>query len=124
MYMYAEMIDYRQGTNMNDNFTELKSRRSLLKKAAMYIAGVAVLPLLASFHSARAAEKLQKADVKYQDKPKDGKDCDDCMRFVAGATPKAKPARSTPTNHEPRFVMIASLRCLYKPRKAFSNNRA
>ena len=89
MYMYVRIIDYRQGTNMNDNFTEFKSRRSLLKKAAMYIAGVAALPLLASFRSTRAAEKLQKADVKYQDKPKDGKDCDDCMHFVAGATPKA-----------------------------------
>lgn len=74
---------------MDASSTELKSRRSLLKKAAMFIAGVAALPLLASVRSARAAEKLQKVDVKYQDKPKDGKDCDDCMHFVAGATPKA-----------------------------------
>jgi hypothetical protein len=33
---------------------------------------------------ARAA-KLAKADVQYQDRPKQGKDCDDCMHFLAGA---------------------------------------
>jgi len=38
---------------------------------------------------ARAA-KLAKADVQYQDRPKQGKDCDDCMHFLAGAPPSCK----------------------------------
>jgi hypothetical protein len=70
----------------------LKSRRSLLKKVALFIAGVAALPVLETIRNARAAGKLAKADVKYQDKPKAGKDCDDCLQFIAGATPKAKGA--------------------------------
>ncbi len=74
---------------MNDNFTALKTRRSLLKKAAMYIAGVAALPLLASVRSARAAGKLTKAEVKYQDKGNAGKDCDDCIQFIPGASANA-----------------------------------
>ena len=32
--------------------------------------------------SVRAAAKLAKADVQYQDKPNDGKDCDDCIQFI------------------------------------------
>ncbi len=74
---------------MHDNLIETNSRRSLLKKTAMFIAGMAALPLLKTIRNARAADKLEKTAVKYQDKPKDGKDCDDCMQFVAGATPKA-----------------------------------
>jgi hypothetical protein len=38
-----------------------------------------LIPLLA------AAAKFAKGDVQYQDRPKDGKDCDDCMHFVSGA---------------------------------------
>jgi uncharacterized membrane protein len=74
---------------MDDSSAELKSRRSLLKKAAMYIAGVAALPLLASVRNARAAGKLTKAEVKYQDKGNAGKDCDDCIQFIPGAMAKA-----------------------------------
>lgn len=72
-----------------DDFTELKSRRSLLKKALAVMAGLGALPLLESIRHARAAGKLTKAEVKYQDKPNAGKDCDDCLQFIAGATPKA-----------------------------------
>ena len=62
-------------------------RRSLLKRVALFVTGLAALPLMQTI--ARAAEKLPKAAVTYQDKPKNGKDCDDCMHFVAGTTPKA-----------------------------------
>ena len=44
------------------------------------LAGLALAPFLAA--PVRAA-KLSKADVQYQDKPKDGKDCDDCIQFIA-----------------------------------------
>ena|SRR5258706_8393835 len=74
---------------MREKTIELNLRRMLLKRTAMFVAGIAALPLVETIRSARAAEKLQKAAVKYQDKPKDSKDCDDCMHFVAGATPKA-----------------------------------
>jgi High potential iron-sulfur protein len=47
------------------------------------LAGSMLIALLA-----RAA-KLAKADVQYRDTPKDGKDCDDCMQFVPGATVNA-----------------------------------
>jgi hypothetical protein len=51
------------------------------------LAGVALLPLLAAMPKAIAA-KLPKTDVKYQDQPNAGKDCDDCIQFVADATRK------------------------------------
>jgi len=68
---------------MDDNSNEGFSRRSALK-------GIAVVALLGSAHGVLADTKLTKAAVKYQDKPSGGKDCDDCLHFVAGATPKAK----------------------------------
>jgi hypothetical protein len=43
------------------------------------VASSLLIPLLAG------AAKLAKADVQYQDRPRDGKDCDDCMHFVRGA---------------------------------------
>jgi len=64
-----------------------KTRRALARGAAL-LAGMAIVPLLATSRSALAA-KLAKADVKYQDKPNAGKDCDDCIQFIPGATPKA-----------------------------------
>jgi hypothetical protein len=74
---------------MNENSIELKSRRSILKKTAAWLAGFAMIPLLANVRHALAAGKLAKADVMYQDTPKAGKDCDDCLQFIPGATPKA-----------------------------------
>ena len=72
---------------MNENSLEKRMRRSLLKRATLLVVGMAALPLMQTI--ARAAEKLKKAAVNYQDKPKNGKDCDDCMHFMAGATPQA-----------------------------------
>ena len=47
------------------------------------------VPLVLRAPVARAA-KLAKADVQYQDRPKDGKDCDDCMHFLPGPIPSCK----------------------------------
>ena len=74
---------------MDNNSTKLKARRSLLKKTAVFIAGIAAMPVLEAIRNARAEGKLGKADVKYQDKPNAGKDCDDCMHFIAGASASA-----------------------------------
>ena len=73
---------------MDDNSIDTHSRRSLLKRAAL-IAGVATISLLANTRGVFAEGKLAKAVVKYQGKPKSGKDCDDCLQFIPGATPKA-----------------------------------
>jgi hypothetical protein len=73
---------------MDDDSIDVKSRRSLLKRAA-FLAGVATIPLLADTRGALAGGKLAKADVKYQDKPDAGNDCDDCLHFIPGANPKA-----------------------------------
>ena len=35
------------------------------------------------------AAKLSKDEVQYRDRPNGGKDCDDCIQFVPGPTPKA-----------------------------------
>jgi High potential iron-sulfur protein len=74
---------------MDESFTESKARRSLMKKAAVFITGIAAMPLLETIRNARAEGKLAKADVKYQDKPGAGKDCDDCLHFIPGATADA-----------------------------------
>jgi len=68
---------------MDDNSNERSSRRSVLK-------GIAVIALLGNAARVLADTKLTKAAVKYQDKPSGGKDCDDCLHFIPGATPKAK----------------------------------
>lgn len=57
-------------------------------RAAALLAGTAIVPLLGTVGAAIAA-KLSRADVKYQDQPNAGKDCDDCLQFIPGATRKA-----------------------------------
>ena len=71
---------------MNQNPTELKTRRTLMKQAVKIIIGIAALPLLETIRDARADGKLAKADVNYRDKSNTGKDCDDCQHFIPGAT--------------------------------------
>jgi hypothetical protein len=73
---------------MDDRSSDPKLRRSFLRTGAL-LAGVAAIPLLASARNAFADGKLAKAAVKYQDKPNAGKDCDDCLQFIPGATSKA-----------------------------------
>ena len=75
---------------MDESSAGLKARRSLMKKTFLLIAGMTTLPLLDTVRFARAEGKLAKADVKYQDQPNTGKDCDDCLHFIPGATADAK----------------------------------
>ena len=50
------------------------SRRSLLRGAALLAAGV--IPIRIAY-----AQKASKTDAKYQDSPKDGQKCDQCVYF-------------------------------------------
>jgi hypothetical protein len=70
---------------MDDSSIDTKSRRAILKSAAL-LAGVATIRLLANTRNVFADGKLAKADVKYQGKSNAGKDCDDCLQFIAAAT--------------------------------------
>jgi hypothetical protein len=54
------------------------SRRIMLK----YIAATAALPLTGN---ALAQSKASKQAMKYQDQPKDGQRCDQCLQFIAPA---------------------------------------
>ena len=74
---------------MDENSIETKSRRSLIKGAVLLV-GAAIVSSLATANKAFADTKLAKADVKYQDEPKAGKDCDDCIQFIPGKTSKVK----------------------------------
>jgi len=70
---------------MDDLSTGAESRRSLIKAAAL-VTGAAIVPWLAAARAAIAA-KLSRADVRDQDKPNAGTDCDGyCLAF----TPKPK----------------------------------
>jgi hypothetical protein len=54
----------------------------------IFICRASLVALLAATPTAWAA-KLSKAEVQYRDRPNSGKDCDDCIQFVPGSTPKA-----------------------------------
>jgi len=60
-----------------------KGRRAVIR----WLAVVPVLPLAG--RALAADGKARKADMQYQDKPKDGQDCDDCIHFVPGKSAKA-----------------------------------
>ena len=69
---------------MNDHV----SRKDALKS-------IVVLPALAGalLAATRAAEaKSSKATVKYQGKPKNGQECDDCRLYIAGKSAKVNGA--------------------------------
>jgi len=59
------------------------ARRILLKRAAL-AAGIAVVPW-----TARAQAKATKQAMQYQEKPKDGQTCDNCLHWIAGPKPDA-----------------------------------
>ncbi|HET8552807.1 MAG TPA: twin-arginine translocation signal domain-containing protein [Gammaproteobacteria bacterium] len=59
------------------------SRRTFIKSAAL-AAGAAAVPALMFGGGARAASKLPKSAVQYQDHPKDGKQCSECIQFIPG----------------------------------------
>jgi hypothetical protein len=66
------------------------TRRSAIKTITWWT-GAAALGGLAAMGAARAQAKLAKSAVSYQDAPNGGKDCDDCLQFIAGKT-EAGPA--------------------------------
>ena len=60
------------------------SRRSLIKRGARALAGIAIASLTGTRISA-AETKLAKSAVQYVDVGKEeGKDCDDCIQFIPG----------------------------------------
>jgi hypothetical protein len=64
---------------------KLAARRSLLNRAAS-LATLLVAPTLTTITQALAEGKLAKSKVNYQETPKAGKDCDDCLHFIPGKT--------------------------------------
>ena len=74
---------------MNDQQTAGVSRRSIVKGGVSALAGVAIA-LLTRTGASAAETRLAKSAVQYVDAGKDeGKDCDDCIQFIPGKTPKA-----------------------------------
>jgi anaerobic selenocysteine-containing dehydrogenase len=63
-----------------------QSRRDLLKKAAGAVGVTAAF--VAGMPSAKAAG-MAKSAVQYQDKPKDGHQCDGCALWIPGSSPTA-----------------------------------
>jgi hypothetical protein len=62
----------------------MNGRRVFICNAGLLGSGV-LMPFLTK---AAEAAQLSKAEVQYRDRPHDGKDCDDCVQFVAGEGPK------------------------------------
>jgi hypothetical protein len=71
---------------MNDS--PLNGRRIALKQISMALASIPLVVVSGSVFAEKNAS-LRTA-LKYQDTPKDGKDCLACMQFVPGKTPKDK----------------------------------
>ena len=64
------------------------SRRSLVKRGVCAFASIAVVSITGT--GARAADKLAKSAVQYEDRAKkEGTDCDDCIQFIPGKTATA-----------------------------------
>lgn len=68
---------------MND--PKIHARRTALKTISI---GLASIPLLSISSAAMAAPSPLRAALGYQEKPKDGHKCSNCMHFVAGKTAK------------------------------------
>ena len=65
------------------------SRRSFVKGGVCALAGIAIVSLTGTRISA-AETKLAKSAVQYVDVGKEeGKDCDDCIQFIPGKSPKS-----------------------------------
>jgi hypothetical protein len=76
--------------------TPIYAKESIMKQKSPKAARRAMLgwlaaaPAMAFIGKALAqAGKAKKSAMKYQDKPKDGKDCDDCIQFIPGKTAKS-----------------------------------
>jgi hypothetical protein len=74
---------------MNDQQPAGVSRRSIVKGAVYALTGISIA-LLTRTGTSAAETKLAKSAVQYVDAGKEeGKDCDDCIQFIPGKTPKA-----------------------------------
>ena len=60
------------------------SRRVLLKSGAAALAGACVA------RAALAQAKAPKQAMQYQDQPKNGQECDQCMHWIPGPNPGAQ----------------------------------
>lgn len=65
------------------------SRRLVLKKGMLVVAGVAVAGTLLRSPGAAAAGKASKSTMMYMDKPHGNQDCSNCIHFVPGAKKSA-----------------------------------
>ena len=63
-------------------------RRKALATASWFIGAAALAALLPS-RAVLGQVKLAKSAVAYQETAKNGKDCDDCIQFVPGASAQA-----------------------------------
>lgn len=61
-------------------------RRALLARCSALVASLAAIPIFAWSTTGRAA-KADRALLRYQDQPKDGKTCAACWAYVAGRNP-------------------------------------
>ena len=75
---------------MDNSKNQHVSRRSFLKGAAL-LASIAVVPAVVVSKDAAAA-KMAKAALQYQDQPKGGLECVNCVQYVAGKSAKANGA--------------------------------
>ena len=60
-----------------------QSKPARVSRRTVLIAAAGAVPLLALAATGAQAAKLAQGAVKYQDSPKDGKQCDGCKLFVA-----------------------------------------
>ena len=63
-------------------------RRALLRTGSALLAFLATIPIAVWSNAARAA-KADRATLRYQDQPRNGKICADCWAYVAGRNPDA-----------------------------------
>lgn len=70
---------------MDDHRNRPLTRRAVLKGAALLAATVVV----ASGIEARAQAKASKATMQYRDTPNGQQECDNCIQYIPGKTPKA-----------------------------------
>jgi hypothetical protein len=63
------------------------ARRLAIERAAVFLGLTTIV--YCGGRRAFGATKLAKSAVQYQNEPNAGKDCDDCIHFVPGATPKS-----------------------------------
>jgi hypothetical protein len=73
---------------MHQNQRNEISRRSLFKSGLCALTSIAIGSIIGT--RARAADKLAKSAVQYEDRAKkEGTDCDDCIQFIPGRTANA-----------------------------------